>query len=1386
MSKLRRALIMSSVRSPSLVLSCLLVLVLCGWTAGKSCQKSCQSPLVLYSVNCVCVPSFVQCFKLDEKGCAAVVKAKFCNTPTYMVSCARSCGLCKSDYVPSSKLAIAFFPGGKSALGIYQGSCGSAPRLTNGACTATHGKLSDIATCVCNTGYAISGHGLSQCQSDGTWSAHATTCVVENCGSPPVVARASVIAPVTTFGATATYTCNVGFRLRGPHISICRSDGTWSPMGRICTHFVYKNNRVLVFRIAPGNGVSTVSTWENNAISHDSPLLSTSIQPGCFVQDRSKACTTHFKSSIVNDWEKSGILEVLVLLSRRGKTYYFKFDGRGTNRMNWFSKAKLISSSWPRITKQRFNKFGIKMYSYRRWYINRSWGGCSSDYGWMLVKDTSSYGGCGYEKYRRFPVVRFSSSDRSYGNARYYRQADSMGIYVKLASDVCGSPPTLQGATVSYSSIAVGAKATYTCLKYWAAKNSPLITCQADGTWSSLSYTCTLFDCGKPKAISNAVVNAPLTTVGQTATYTCTPGYNASGTPTILCKAGGTWASTDYKCSITNCGAPPTVVDATVSAPSNLFGATATYKCNQGFTWRSGSLTITCLSNQKWSTPNLKCSQFAYINGYVLGMRIIPGNGVNSAKTWINKSIELDFPIPKSLQPGCVTFDTSLPCNTHFRSTLVNYWSKIGLTRVRVNILKNKSAVRILDFNPRGTTYINWFSRKRLTRSTWKNLPLYYKSSMNYFTIDGPSDYRNWYINRRWGGCRKDSGWLVVKDTAAGYCSYDKGSSFPRIRYSNSVYNERATGYATADTMLILLKLASDVCGPPPAVANAKVAFSSLAVGTDATYTCNPGYTPSGKATARCLSDSKREAPALKCTIKDCGTPPAVLYASVVATTTTYGSTATYTCNKGFLYRSGSTTISCQTNGKWSTSALKCSYFVYMRNWILAMRIVSGNKISSRSTWYNAKKVYDAPISSKLPAGCLTGNASLPCTTHFRSFLVNNWRKIGLQKVAVHVMKAGRLVKKLEFKGAGTSITNWFSRRNLLSSSWRDLTSRTYTNYFRIFGSHSFRRWYINRNFGGCNVDRGWLVVKDSRYGVCPYDKGSSYPRIQYSDISIRKLSKNYATADTMLILLKLAKDVCGPPPSVRRSTVKYSSLSVGSKATYTCRAGFQATSSPSIQCLSDSTWSKVAFSCEPNSCANVRKCKGNTNRDGEYWIHPTLLQGKKIKVFCYKMLTRSPLEYITLKRHNYANYPNIRNKDCKGKDVPLPKKYNRSGRTTYKKVRLHIQTMKVIRSDLTFATSTTAYRLNFGTAYSCYSKLKKCNRKGVSVVDFRGTGITIKSTPVYSTGAYGGGRYSYTSSREYYRLVCGGYCGGCYMGGNIRMKWRYNPSSRGVIKVTC
>ena len=59
--------------------------------------------------------------------------------------------------------------------------------------------------------------------------------------------------------------------------------------------------------------------------------------------------------------------------------------------------------------------------------------------------------------------------------------------------------------------------------------------------------------------------------------------------------------------------------------------------------------------------------------------------------------------------------------------------------------------------------------------------------------------------------------------------------------------------------------------------------------------------------------------------VVDCGTPPAahVNGNPPVYTSTTFGSTATYTCKPGYM-RIGDRTITCLANGQWNASAPDC------------------------------------------------------------------------------------------------------------------------------------------------------------------------------------------------------------------------------------------------------------------------------------------------------------------------------------------------------------------------------------------------------------------------------------------------------------------------------
>ncbi len=48
------------------------------------------------------------------------------------------------------------------------------------------------------------------------------------CGDPPTIPNGSRTFTVTTFGGTATYTCNTGYQLSGSSTVTCQASGSWS------------------------------------------------------------------------------------------------------------------------------------------------------------------------------------------------------------------------------------------------------------------------------------------------------------------------------------------------------------------------------------------------------------------------------------------------------------------------------------------------------------------------------------------------------------------------------------------------------------------------------------------------------------------------------------------------------------------------------------------------------------------------------------------------------------------------------------------------------------------------------------------------------------------------------------------------------------------------------------------------------------------------------------------------------------------------------------------------------------------------------------------------------------------------------------------------------
>lgn len=90
---------------------------------------------------------------------------------------------------------------------------------------------------------------------------------------------------------------------------------------------------------------------------------------------------------------------------------------------------------------------------------------------------------------------------------------------------------------------------------------------------------------------------------------------------------------------------------------------------------------------------------------------------------------------------------------------------------MRVVLYKNNSEALSITFNATGTDNINWFAKNRSTESPWTDLG---SEPQNIFSNIDPHAHlgRSFHINRNYGGCPKDAGWLLV--TEGKPCEYEK------------------------------------------------------------------------------------------------------------------------------------------------------------------------------------------------------------------------------------------------------------------------------------------------------------------------------------------------------------------------------------------------------------------------------------------------------------------------------------------------------------------------------------------------------------------------------------------------------------------------------------
>lgn len=413
----------------------------------------------------------------------------------------------------------------------------------------------------------------------------------------------------------------------------------------------------------------------------------------------------------------------------------------------------------------------------------------------------------------------------------------------------------------------VGQDATILCEAGYVGGGT--ITCTASSTWNTLP-TCDPIDCG-PQTIANGNLMGD-TVYSGTATVICDTGYKVGGP--AYCLISGSWKTPLPTCDPQDCG-DPYIPYGRLSADSvTVYEGTATVECENGY---QGGGTATCLSDGNWDTlptcEPIDCGLPSISNGFL---------GASSSTLYNGKAtFECDVGYNGGGAARCLadgTWETPPTCSPKDcrRPTFSN------------GVLNGDTVFDGIATIECDAGYSGGGTATCLDTGIWATLPLCYPTDCG-----DPGDPN--------GELSGDSHYL---GTGSIKCNTGYSGGGPVTCLNTGSWDTSAA-----------LPCSLVDCGDP-GDPNGVLVGDSLYSGT-AYISCDTGYTNGGTIT--CLASghwNKSLAPA--CVLEDCGSLTAPANGDVNLATTTYGSSATFSC--GALYQlNGNPVLTCEAGGTWSS-----------------------------------------------------------------------------------------------------------------------------------------------------------------------------------------------------------------------------------------------------------------------------------------------------------------------------------------------------------------------------------------------------------------------------------------------------------------------------------
>jgi formylglycine-generating enzyme required for sulfatase activity len=460
----------------------------------------------------------------------------------------------------------------------------------------------------------------------------------------------------------------------------------------------------------------------------------------------------------------------------------------------------------------------------------------------------------------------------------------------------CGTLSTpANGSLVTPAGTTFGGTATYSCSSGYLLVGDTTRTCQASGVWSGSAPQCEPVDCGTLPNPGNGTVAIPDgTTLGGTATYSCSAGFTLVGARTRTCQTSGAWSGSAPSCVEVDCGTLAAPANGGVNTPSGTArGATATYVCDNGYAL-SGAATRTCQDTGDWSGRAPSC------NPVDCGVLANPTNGAvqtpsttfgGTASYSCSSGYLLVGDVTRTCQATGVWSGSVPQCEAVDCGTLANPGN--GTVAIPDGTTLNATATYSCSS---GFTLVGGRTRTCQASGAWSgSAPTC--SEVDCGTLSAPS---NGTVNTPSGTGRGAT------------ATYSCSSGYTLSGTSTRTCGDTGTWAGTAPTCTAV------DCGPLANPTNGVVqAGSGTTFGGVATYSCAEGYVVQGADTRTCQATGLWSGSPATCPPVDCGTPPVVTNGSRTFTTTTYQATATYACSSGFD-RVGAASITCLATGAWT------------------------------------------------------------------------------------------------------------------------------------------------------------------------------------------------------------------------------------------------------------------------------------------------------------------------------------------------------------------------------------------------------------------------------------------------------------------------------------